>query len=165
MNSEIHYGTGRGDLGVFLAAQSDKGVCAILLGESAPELLADLKRRFPKARLARGGAAKAVLAVARAIEAPGGGFPFPLEMRGTPFQVAVWQALRTIPAGVTVSYTEVARRVGRPDAVRAVAGAIAANPLAVAVPCHRVISSSGGLGGYHWGLERKRALLRREGVL
>ena len=96
------------------------------------------------------------------VEAPGLGLDLPLDVRGTAFQQRVWQALRDIPAGETASYTEIARRIGAPKAVRAVAGACAANVLAVAIPCHRVLRNDGGLSGYRWGVERKRALLERE---
>jgi AraC family transcriptional regulator of adaptative response/methylated-DNA-[protein]-cysteine methyltransferase len=96
------------------------------------------------------------------VEAPNLGLDLPLDLRGTAFQQRVWQALREIPAGATVSYTDVAKRIGAPRSVRAVAGACAANALAVAIPCHRVVRTDGGLSGYRWGVERKRALLDRE---
>ncbi len=159
---EIRYGTGESSLGLVLVAESANGVCAILLGEALPVLLGDLQRRFPRACLTEGVSRAVVRAVLRLVETPGESWTLPLDARGTLFQQAVWQALRGIPAGETVSYMEVARRVGRPDAVRAVAQAIGANPLAVVVPCHRVIGSDGSLTGYHWGLEIKRALLARE---
>lgn len=147
-----------------LVARSAKGICAVLLGGNEAALVADLHRRFRKATLVPGGAelAETTAAVARWLEAPRGAFPFPLDLRGTPFQQAVWAALLAIPEGTTVSYTEVARRAGQPHAVRAVAQAIGANPVAVAVPCHRVIGADGSLGGYRWGVECKRLLLARE---
>ncbi len=160
----ISFGSADSGLGLVLVARSTKGICAVLLGRNEAVLLADLHRRFRRATLVPGGAevAQTAAAVARWVEAPEGAFPFPLDLRGTPFQQAVWAALLTIPEGGTVSYTEVARRSGQPHAVRAVAQAIGANPVAVAVPCHRVIGADGNLGGYHWGVECKRALLARE---
>jgi AraC family transcriptional regulator of adaptative response/methylated-DNA-[protein]-cysteine methyltransferase len=139
-------------------------VCAILLGDDPDALLAQLQQRFPRGapdrrrcglRTARG-------QVVGFVEAPRIGLALPLDMRGTAFQQRVWQALRDIPPGETLSYAELARRIGAPRAVRAVAGACAANPLAVAIPCHRVVRSDGALAGYRWGIERKRALLERE---
>ena len=130
-----------------------------------PEVLArDLEDRFPEAMLIGGDAAfdRLVARVVELVEAPGAGLDLPLDLRGTAFQRRVWQALREIPAGGTASYTEIADRIGAPNAVRAVASACAANPLAVAVPCHRVVRSDGGLCGYRWGVERKRTLLQRE---
>ena len=147
-----------------LVAQSDRGICAILLGDEAQALENDLRQRFPNARLQRGDAAFAtqVAQVVALVEAPGRGLALPLDVRGTAFQQRVWQALQAIPPGQTASYAEIAQRIGAPAAVRAVAQACAANALAVAVPCHRVVKSDGGLSGYRWGVERKRALLRRE---
>ena len=147
-------------------AATDKGVCSILLGDEdhADALVQDLQDRFPKARLV-GGDAKFEDWVARIVglvEAPALGLDLPLDVRGTAFQQRVWQALRDIPFGTTASYSDIAKRIGAPKAVRAVAQACAANPLAVAIPCHRVVRSDGGLSGYRWGVERKRALLDRE---
>jgi AraC family transcriptional regulator of adaptative response/methylated-DNA-[protein]-cysteine methyltransferase len=124
----------------------------------------DLQERFPRATLIGGDAEfeRLVAKVVGFVEAPGLGLDLPLDVRGTAFQQRVWQALLAIPAGETVSYTEVARRIGAPASVRAVAQACAANSLAVAIPCHRVVRTDGGLSGYRWGVERKRALLRRE---
>ena len=160
----ISFGTTESGLGLVLVARSAKGICAVLLGGNKTALAADLHRRFRKATLVSGGAemAQTAAAVARWVEAPEDAFPFPLDLRGTVFQQAVWAALLTIPEGSTVSYTEVARRAGQPHAVRAVAQAIGANPVAVAVPCHRVIGADGSLGGYRWGVECKRLLLARE---
>lgn len=151
-------------LGALLVAGTDKGLCAILLGDD-PDLLArDLQDRFPKAEL-RGAEPEFEQVVARVVgfvEAPRLGLDLPLDVRGTAFQQRVWQALRTIPAGRTVSYAELAALAGVPNGARAVAGACAANPIAVAIPCHRVVRHDGALSGYRWGVERKRALLERE---
>ena len=145
-------------------AQSARGICAIALGDDPESLLRDFQDRFPQARLIGGDAAFEAL-VARVIgfvEAPGIGLELPLDIRGTAFQERVWQALRQVPPGETVSYTEIARRIGRPQSVRAVAQACAANQIAVAIPCHRVVRSDGALSGYRWGIARKRALLETE---
>jgi AraC family transcriptional regulator of adaptative response/methylated-DNA-[protein]-cysteine methyltransferase len=145
-------------------AQSTRGICAILLGDDPEPLLRDLQDRFPKAQLIGADAAfeQQVAQVVGLIEAPSLGLQLPLDVRGTAFQERVWQALREIPPGSTVSYAELAARIGAPKAVRAVGSACGANPLAVAIPCHRVLRSDGALSGYRWGLERKRALLLRE---
>jgi AraC family transcriptional regulator, regulatory protein of adaptative response / methylated-DNA-[protein]-cysteine methyltransferase len=151
-------------LGAILVASSTKGVAAILLGEEPDPLVRDLQDQFPKAQLVGGDAAYEAL-VARVVgfvESPRHGLELPLDVRGTAFQQRVWQALRDVPAGKTESYTSLARRIGSPNAVRAVASALAANPLAVAIPCHRVVRHDGALSGYRWGAERKRALLDRE---
>mgnify|MGYP005810286073 CR=1 FL=1 len=160
----IRYACGRCSLGVVLAAATEKGVCAILLGDDEPALAADLARRFPAAHIAAGDAAfmRQLDAVVALVEDPRRGLALPLDVRGTAFQHRVWQALREIPPGATASYAEIAARLGRPGAARAVAGACAANPLALAIPCHRVVRSTGDLSGYRWGLARKRALLDRE---
>jgi AraC family transcriptional regulator of adaptative response/methylated-DNA-[protein]-cysteine methyltransferase len=163
-DTQIHFAIGQTSLGAVLVAQSARGVCAISLGEDPGALLEDLQDRFPKARLV-GADAQFEAVVARVVglvEAPGAGLDLPLDLRGTVFQLRVWQALREVPPGSTVSYAELARRIGAPRAVRAVAGACGANPVAVAVPCHRVVRSDGGLSGYRWGVERKRELLHRE---
>ena len=152
-------------LGSILVAATERGVCAITLGDEPDALLRDLQDRFPNAQL-RGGDAefeRMVATVIGFVEAPALGLDLPLDLQGSAFQLRVWQALRAVPAGKTVSYTDLARRIGRPDAVRAVAGAVAANPVAVAIPCHRVIRRDGSISGYRWGVERKRALLSREG--
>jgi len=151
-------------LGKILVAASNKGVCAIFFGDEAEPLLRDLQQRFPKARLLFGDAdLEALVArVMRCVEAPAEGFDFPLDIHGTAFQRRVWAGLREIPTGATVSYADVARRIGEPKCVRAVASAIAANKIAVAIPCHRVLHSDGSLSGFRWGVERKRALLNRE---
>ena len=160
----IRFAIGESSLGPVLVAATLKGVCAVFMGDNPDDLAADLQRRFPNAELT-GGDAEFDLLVARVIglvEAPRLGWDLPLDLRGTAFQQRVWQALREIPAGSTDSYTGIADRIGLPKAVRAVAGACAANPVAVAVPCHRVVRVDGGLSGYRWGVERKRELLDRE---
>jgi AraC family transcriptional regulator of adaptative response/methylated-DNA-[protein]-cysteine methyltransferase len=146
-------------------ASSDKGICAILLGEDPDMLLHDLQDRFPRAKLIGGDAdfEELIAKVVGFVEAPALGLDLPLDVRGTAFQQRVWQALREIPVGSTASYLDIARRIGAPKSVRAVARACGANALAVAIPCHRVVRSDGGLSGYRWGVERKRALLTREG--
>lgn len=163
-DSEIRFAIGECSLGAILVAQSERGVCAILLGDDPDALARDLQDRFPKATLVGGdhGYEQLVAQVVGFIEAPAIGLDLPLDVRGTAFQQRVWRALRDIPAGSRVSYSEIARRIGSPSAVRAVAGACAANMLAVAIPCHRVVRNDGGLSGYRWGVQRKRALLARE---
>lgn len=160
----IRFAIAQSSLGAVLVASSWRGVCACLLGDDPEALLADLERRFPRAELvgADDGDERTVALVLGLIEEPGRGLDLPLDLRGTAFQQRVWQALRRVPAGRTVSYAELAEALGAPRAVRAVAGACAANPVAVAVPCHRVVRRDGGLSGYRWGVERKRELLRRE---
>jgi len=160
----IRFAVGQCWLGAVLVAATAKGVCAILLGDDAAALLRELQGRFPKARLIGGDAAfeATVAAVVAAVETPGRGPALPLDVRGTAFQQRVWQALRDIPPGTTVSYSALAARIGRPAAVRAVAQACAANPVAVVIPCHRVVRTDGSLSGYRWGLARKRALIDRE---
>lgn len=163
-NAEIRFAIGECSLGSILVAQSERGVCAILLGDDPDALARNLQDRFPRARLIGGDAGfeRLVARVVGLVEAPALGLDLPLDVRGTAFQQRVWQALREIPAGSTATYAEIAAKIGAPTAVRAVAGACAANPLAVAIPCHRVIRNDGGLSGYRWGVERKRALLQRE---
>ena len=164
VDAEIRFAVGECSLGSILVARSERGVCAILLGDDPDALLRELQDRFPRATLVGGDAAfEALVAqVVGFVEAPRLGLDLPLDVRGTAFQQRVWRALREVPPGATVSYRELAERIGAPGSVRAVAGACAANPLAVAIPCHRVVRSDGGLAGYRWGVERKRALLQRE---
>ena len=161
---EIRYGIGQSSLGRVLAAASERGICAIMLGDDDAALVDDLQRRFPNARAIAADAdfQDSVAQVVAMIEEPAQGLALPLDIRGTAFQRRVWQALHAIPAGETRSYADLARAVGAPAAARAVAGACAANKLAVAVPCHRVVRGDGSISGYRWGVERKRALLARE---
>jgi AraC family transcriptional regulator of adaptative response/methylated-DNA-[protein]-cysteine methyltransferase len=160
----IHFAVGECSLGSVLVAASAKGVCAIFLGDDPNALVRDLEDRFPKARLVGGNEAfeSTMAKVIGLIEMPKTGLDLPLDVRGTAFQQKIWQALRDIPAGSTVSYRDIAARVGAPKAVRAIAQACGANGLAVAIPCHRVVRNDGGLSGYRWGVQRKAALLKRE---
>lgn len=160
----IRFAVGECSLGSILVAATDKGVCAILLGDDPQALTEDLQDRFAQAELIGGDAEfEALVAkVVGLVEQPRLGLDLPLDVRGTAFQQRVWQALREIPAGETASYAQVADRIGKPAAVRAVAQACAANALAIAIPCHRVVRNDGALSGYRWGVERKRALLDRE---
>ena len=161
LNEEIRFAVGESSLGAILVASSAKGVVAILLGNDPELLVRDLQDRFPRAKLigADRDYESLVAQVVGLIEAPGIGFGLPLDIRGTAFQQRVWRALQEIPPGQTVSYAEIGRRIGMPKAVRAVAGACAANNLAVAIPCHRVVRNDGTLSGYAWGVDKKRALL------
>ena len=160
----LTFAVGQCSLGAILVASSAKGVAAILIGDDPEALLRDLEDRFPKARLVGGDAAyeQRVAQVVGLVEAPARGLALPLDVRGTAFQQRVWLALREIPAGQTQTYSSIAEKIGAPRSVRAVAGACAANVLAVAIPCHRVVRHDGGLSGYRWGVERKRELLGRE---
>jgi AraC family transcriptional regulator of adaptative response/methylated-DNA-[protein]-cysteine methyltransferase len=162
--ASIRFAVGECSLGSILVAASDRGICAILLGDDPDALARDLQDRFPKARLIGGdqGFERVVARVVGFVEAPSLGLELPLDVRGTAFQRRVWQALRGIPAGSTATYTQIAERIGAPRAVRAVAQACASNALAVAIPCHRVIRNDGALSGYRWGVTRKRTLLDRE---
>jgi len=163
-DTEIRFAIGECTLGAILVAATARGVCAILLGDDPEALARDLQDRFPRARLIGGDRdfERVVAEVVGFVEHPRLGLELPLDIRGTAFQQRVWQALRGIPVGTTVSYSEVARRIGAPRSVRAVAQAVASNRLAVAIPCHRVVRSDGALAGYRWGVERKQALLVRE---
>jgi AraC family transcriptional regulator of adaptative response/methylated-DNA-[protein]-cysteine methyltransferase len=163
-NTEIRFAVGECSLGSVLVATSERGVCAILLGDDPDALVRDLQDRFPQARLIGGDAEfeELVAKVVGFVEAPRQGLDLPLDIAGTAFQQRVWQALRKIPAGETASYADVARRIGSPKSVRAVAQACGANAIAVAIPCHRVVRNDGALSGYRWGVERKRALLEKE---
>jgi len=167
VGNTIRFAIGQCSLGSILVASSEKGVCAILLGDD-PEILArDFQDRFPKANLVGGDPEyeKLVAKVVGFIETPKLGLGLPLDVRGTAFQRRVWEELQRTPAGKTTSYSQVAKRIGLPKSVRAVAQACGANPLAVAIPCHRVRRRDGNLAGYRWGVDRKRALLKREGVM
>lgn len=165
---EIRFATGDCRLGALLVAKSSRGICAISLGDAPEPLIAELRQRFSQASLVAeptlGDHLGQVIGMIDGAQAAGGG-DLPLDLRGTAFQIRVWQALREIPRGSAVSYAELANRIGAPRAVRAVAGACAANVLAVAVPCHRVVRSDGSLSGYRWGVARKRDLLAREGIV
>jgi AraC family transcriptional regulator, regulatory protein of adaptative response / methylated-DNA-[protein]-cysteine methyltransferase len=162
--AQIRFAIGQCSLGAILVAASDKGVCTIQMGEDAEALVRQLQDRFPRASLIGADVdfEQMVAKVVGLVEAPGLGADLPLDVRGTAFQQRVWQALREIPAGETASYADIAGRIGSPRATRAVAQACASNPLAVAIPCHRVVRTDGGLSGYRWGVERKRTLLERE---
>jgi AraC family transcriptional regulator, regulatory protein of adaptative response / methylated-DNA-[protein]-cysteine methyltransferase len=160
----IRFAVGQCSLGAILVAQSQRGICAILLDDDPDALVRELQDQFPKAQLI-GGEAEFEQLIARVvgfIEAPSIGLNLPLDVRGTAFQERVWQALREIPPGTTVSYAQIAERIEAPKAVRAVAQACGANHIAVAIPCHRVVRRDGDIAGYRWGVDRKRELLRRE---
>lgn len=163
-DARIMFAIAQSALGALLVARSARGVCAISLGDDPEPLLRELQERFPRAQLVGGDAGfeQLVAQVVGFVEAPRIGLDLPLDIRGTAFQQRVWEALCKVPAGETVSYAEIAARVGNPKSVRAVAQACAANRLAVAIPCHRVVRSDGALSGYRWGVERKQALLARE---
>jgi AraC family transcriptional regulator, regulatory protein of adaptative response / methylated-DNA-[protein]-cysteine methyltransferase len=165
--TSIRFTVGECTLGSILVAATAKSVCAILLGDDPEALVRELQGRFPTAQLLGGDKdfEQLVAKVVGFVEAPAPRLDLPLDVRGTAFQQRVWQALREIPAGTTASYTDIAERLGVPNAVRAVAQACAANTLAVAIPCHRMVRHDGTLAGYRWGVERKRALLDRETAL
>ncbi|ACB95738.1 bifunctional DNA-binding transcriptional regulator/O6-methylguanine-DNA methyltransferase Ada [Beijerinckia indica] len=164
--AEIRFALGETSLGSLLVACSAQGVCAIFLGDDPEALVHELQGRFPKAHLIGGdeGFEALVAKVVGFVETPARGLDLPLDIRGTAFQHKVWQALCEVPFGETASYTDIARRIGAPKAVRAVAQACAANKIAVAIPCHRILRTDGSLSGYRWGVERKRALLLKEGA-
>jgi AraC family transcriptional regulator, regulatory protein of adaptative response / methylated-DNA-[protein]-cysteine methyltransferase len=164
VNEEIKFAVGQTSLGAILVASTKKGVAAILLGDDPDELVRNLQDRFPKAHFIGADRDYEILVaqVVGLVEKPRISLKLPLDVRGTVFQERVWKALQEVPAGETVSYAEIARRIGAPKAVRAVAGACAANKLAVAIPCHRVVRNDGSLSGYAWGVDRKRALIDRE---
>ena len=164
LNADIRFAVGQCSLGAIVVAQSNRGVCAILLGDDPDALVHDLQDKFPLANLlgADHDFEQLIAKVVGFIEAPAIGLDLPLDLRGTAFQQRVWMALRKIPAGSTASYAEIAQRIGAPKSFRAVAQACGANSLAVAIPCHRVVRSDGNLSGYRWGVERKRKLLERE---
>lgn len=160
----VRYATAPCVLGTVLVAATGRGVCAILLGDAPAPLAEELRRRFHRAQVEPGADTlnQLVRRVVEGITHPERGMDLPLDVRGTAFQMQVWQALQSIRPGETVHYSELARRLGRAQAVRAVAQACGANPVAVAIPCHRVVPKGGGVGGYRWGPERKRQLLCRE---
>jgi AraC family transcriptional regulator, regulatory protein of adaptative response / methylated-DNA-[protein]-cysteine methyltransferase len=160
------FATSQCSLGAILVARNQRGIFAIFLGGDAGRLARDFQERFPQATPSSGDDEFEHLManVVRLVEAPGEDVYLPLDPQGTAFQRRVWRVLQDIPAGSTASYREIAARIGRPEAVRAVAQACAANQLAVAIPCHRVVRSDGELSGYRWGRERKQALLQREAL-
>lgn len=160
----VWFAIAESSLGAILIAESQRGICAILLGDDPTALIIELQNRFPQAELLGGDPdfEQRIASVIGFIEAPQLGLDLPLDIRGTAFQQRVWQALREIPVGSTASYADIARKIGAPKSVRAVAGACAANVLAVAIPCHRVVKTDGHISGYRWGVERKRSLLARE---
>lgn len=163
----IRFAVGECSLGAILVARSQRGLCAISLGDEPEALARELQDRFPRAEMVGDDEdfARLVARVVGFVETPGeGGLDLPLDIRGTAFQKRVWTALSQIPLGQTASYAEIAHRLGQPQSARAVAGACAANTLAVAIPCHRVVRQDGSLSGYRWGVERKAALLEREKV-
>ncbi len=162
-DTAIRFAIGECSLGSILVAQSEQDICAILLGDDPDELARDLQDRFPRASLIGGDGEfeQLVSKVVDFVEAPASGFDFPLDVRGTAFQQRVWQALREILAGETASYSDIANRIGSPGSAKEVE-ACAANALAVAIPCHRVVKKDGALSGYRWGVRRKRALLKKE---
>ena len=166
VDEQIHFAVAQCSLGAILVASSEKGVASILLGDDPDTLVRNLQDRFPRAKLvgADDGYEELVAKVVGFVEAPNIGLDLPLDVRGTAFQQRVWQALRDIPAGTTASYTDVAKAIGSPKSVRAVAAACAANAIAVAIPCHRVVRTDGELSGYRWGIDRKRKLLILEAV-
>lgn len=164
LHEVLYFAVAECSLGAVLVASSAKGVASILLGDEPDTLVRDLQDRFPKAELIGADAdyEQSIAKVIGFIEDPNRGLDLPLDVRGTAFQQRVWQALRQIPAGETATYAEVAQKIGQPTATRAVAGACAANHIAIAIPCHRVIRNDGSLSGYRWGVDRKRSLLSRE---
>jgi AraC family transcriptional regulator of adaptative response/methylated-DNA-[protein]-cysteine methyltransferase len=168
MNKQIHFDIGSSTLGRVLVATSDKGVCAIFMADTGDELISQLRDRFPAAELTADAhrLAQTLPRVIEFIESPNGKLDLPLDLSiapaGTEFQRRVWGALRRIPAGATASYADIARRIDAPTSYRAVAQACGANPIALAIPCHRVVRNDGALSGYRWGVRRKRALLERE---
>lgn len=162
----IRFAVAQSSLGAILVAATAKGVCAIMMGDEPDALVRELQDRFGQAALTGDDPAFAglVAAVVGLAEAPGVSVELPLDIEGTAFQQRVWEALKKIPAGTTATYKDIAESIGDPKAVRAVAQACGANPVALAIPCHRVVRSDGSLSGYHWGVERKRDLLTREGA-
>jgi AraC family transcriptional regulator of adaptative response/methylated-DNA-[protein]-cysteine methyltransferase len=164
MIHRIDYATTETSIGTVLVAATARGVCRIALGDGEADLVATLARELPYAVLAHDAAriAPYCAAVADWVEQRSGALDLPLDVRASAFRRRVWDALAAIPRGETRSYADVARAIGAPSAARAVAGACAANPVALVIPCHRVVASEGGLGGYRWGVARKRALLERE---
>ena len=160
----IEFSSAETTFATVLLARSAKGICIILLGDTPANLYADLQKCLPKAELVKNDFALAVdlKKVTDFLDAPLTPLDFPLDIQGSDFQKSVWAVLQTIPVGQTLSYSDVAERLHKPKAVRAVANACAANPLALVIPCHRILRADGGISGYRWGVERKRALLAKE---
>jgi O-6-methylguanine DNA methyltransferase len=160
----IAYSVGTSTFGNILVARDALGVCAILIGSGPEELTSDLAKRFPQSELVRDDREldDDLQKVLRFVETPSSGLTLELAMRGTPFQQRVWEELIKVPPGRIITYAALAARIGQPTAVRAVANACAANAIALAIPCHRVVRSNGALSGYRWGVQRKRALLEKE---
>jgi len=165
--ADINYSIGKSSLGLVQVAYTDGGICSIIMGDTEEEMVLELEGRFPGKRLSKSQTSQNgwLDAIIQYIESPVGMIDVPLHLGGTDFQREVWDALCNIPAGTTLSYTEVANKIGRPKAVRAVAGACAGNKIAVVIPCHRVVRNDGSISGYRWGVERKRMLLERERAL
>lgn len=161
-SEEIEYQSAECSFGTIVAAVSETGLCCLTLGDDSEILVVDLRRRFPRATIRAARTGEWIGKVLAFVEAPGEPLDLPLDIRGTVFQQRVWRALMGISPGATATYSQIAREMGHPQAVRAVAGACAANSIAIAIPCHRVIRNDGTLSGYRWGIERKRALLERE---
>ena len=162
MNQPILFSTGRCALGIALVAKSERGLCALLLGDDSAALAVDLRQRFPQAEVREAPLEPLVSQVATFLAAPAAGLDVTLDLHGSAFQKKVWKALQEIPAGSTESYGAIAQRIGAPQSAKEVGEACAANPIAVAIPCHRVVRKDGGLAGYRWGVRRKRALLELE---
>ncbi len=165
MSDSIHFAVQSHPFAALLVARDALGVCAVLLGDSTDELRTDLARRFPKATLLDDNDPRtldALQQVARFLDCPDHELKLDLHLTGTPFQMQVWDILQQIPLGTTLSYTDIAQKMGKPKAVRAVARACASNPVALAVACHRVLRSDGGISGYRWGVDRKLKLLEME---
>lgn len=163
-DEQLEYVFAPSSIGTLLVAQSTKGLCAILIGSRQTVLTAELRSRFPGARIRKGDGKlkRNATKISKLIDRPKNTADLPLDIRGTDFQKRVWNALRKIPAGQTASYSEIAKKINAPKAVRAVAGACAANALSIIIPCHRVVRNDGALSGYYWGVERKRKLLEIE---
>jgi AraC family transcriptional regulator of adaptative response/methylated-DNA-[protein]-cysteine methyltransferase len=163
----MQFGVVPSPMGRLLVAYTENGVCSVTLGDDDGALERELRASFPKADIRPAGGAlhEWIAAIVASLEGQGSASTVPMDVRGTAFQLRVWNALQRIPRGTTLSYTEVAQRIGQPTAVRAVARACATNPVALIVPCHRVVREDGSLGGYRWGLERKQSLLEREGAV
>jgi AraC family transcriptional regulator of adaptative response/methylated-DNA-[protein]-cysteine methyltransferase len=163
---DIRFGFGEFSLGVVLVAASHKGVVAILMGDRHDGLRRELTAAFPHARLAAdaAGLAETVEQVVTFLDAPHKGLDLPLDIRGSLMEQAIWQALRDIPAGQTVTYGHIAKGLPQPATAQEVGAACAANLLAIAVPCHRVVKADGSISGYRWGVQRKRKLINREAV-